>query len=585
MTTVLPASRRIFSHPAMVAHMVMWSALNASLMLLAFQSAHLFDIIISFAAGWILWTFTEYALNRWLLHTGNIGALKRHHARHHKNPEDIRYSLPHPLVVIMFSLTLLVLSMPAIGVSALSLTSGFLFGCCLFCMLHVLQHHYPAPAPYFLKASWQNHFLHHHRYPNKAFGVSTHLWDRLFGTLPPAHLFLGIQPLAYQTDSAALRTILVDNPISEEVFLNVSEAIHLRDPHWIPYIKPEIRSTFDPASNPYFKHGVARRWILVNAFGEVVGRIAAFMNFKKMYEENTKVGCIGFFECVNDREAAFLLFNTAIQWLVERYQVSAIDGPVNFGENDKYWGLLINGFTAPSYGMNYNPPYYQNLFEAYGFKIQYRQITTRIDLGKPFPERMYKIAQRVIDNKQYRFVPFCYAEKENFITDFVTIYNQAWASFKNFQPMDADVVRKSLADMKTIMDESVIWFAYAGEKAVGFVLAVPDVNEIVKYAGGKFNIWGKLKFLLYKYWKGFSCLRVVVMGIVPEFQQRGLESGLIVHAYRDGKTNRYKHVQLAWVGDFNDKMIAIHKAMGATEEKQHATFRKDLSSDYNPVKG
>ena len=75
------------------------------------------------------------------------------------------------------------------------------------------------------------------------------------------------------------------------------------------------------------------------------------------------------------------------------------------------------------------------------------------------------------------------------------------------------------------------------------------------------------------------------MGIVPEFQQRGLESGLIVHAYRDGKTNRYKHVQLAWVGDFNDKMIAIHKAMGATEEKQRATFRKDLSSDYNPVKG
>jgi hypothetical protein len=143
--------------------------------------------------------------------------------------------------------------------------------------------------------------------------------------------------------------------------------------------------------------------------------------------------------------------------------------------------------------------------------------------------------------------------------------------------MDVDVVRKSLAEMKPVMDESVIWFVYADNKAVGFLLAVPDVNEILKYTGGRFNAWGKCKFLFYRHWKGFSCLRVVVMGIVPEFQQRGLESGLIVQTYRGGIKNRgYTHVELAWVGDFNDKMIAIHKAMGATEDKQHATFRNDL---------
>src|SRR5690606_7768029 len=153
--------------------------------------------------------------------------------------------------------------------------------------------------------------------------------------------------------------------------------------------------------------------------GEVLGRIAAFINFKKMYDENKKIGCIGFFECIDNREAAFLLFDTATQWLVEYYQVSAIDGPVNFGENDKYWGLLVKGFTPPSYGMNYNPPYYQDLFESYGFKIQYRQLTTRIDLGKPFPERVNRIARRVIANSKYTFKPFRYAEQEKFIKDFV----------------------------------------------------------------------------------------------------------------------------------------------------------------------
>lgn len=227
--------------------------------------------------------------------------------------------------------------------------------------------------------------------------------------------------------------------------------------------------------------------------------------------------------------------------------------------------------------MNYNPPYYRDLFETYGFSIQYKQLTTRVDLRTPLPERINKIAKRAIVNKQYTFMPFRYKDRDRFINDFVHIYNQAWASFKYFQPMEVNVIRKSLAELRPIMDESVMWFVYSGNDAVGFLLAIPDVNEILKYAGGRFNIWGKCKFLFYKHWKGFSCLRVIVMGIVPEFQQRGLESGLIVQAYGGGKTSqRYKHVQLAWVGDFNDKMIAIHKAMGATEDKQHATFRKLL---------
>src|SRR5690606_24293171 len=188
--------------------------------------------------------------------------------------------------------------------------------------------------------------------------------------------------------------------------------------------------------------------------------------------------------------------------------------------NDKYWGLLIKGFNAPSYGMNYNPSYYQDLFEAYGFNIQYKQLTTSIDLRKSFPARVTRIATRVNEGSQYTFKPFRYHERERFINDFVSIYNRAWASFRNFQPMDEDVVRKSLAEIKPIMSESVIWFAYAGDRAIGFLLAVPDVNEIVRYVGGRFNLWGKCKFIFYKYWKGFSCLRVVAMGVIPEFQQR-----------------------------------------------------------------
>lgn len=363
----------------------------------------------------------------------------------------------------------------------------------------------------------------------------------------------------------------------EKLFIRVPETIYRDDPNWIPAIREDVEDIFNNTKNPYFKHGDAARWIIMNKAGEVKGRIAAFINFEKMFDGNKKVGSIGFFECINDRKAAFTIFNAAVKWLVERYHVDAVDGPVNFGENDKYWGLLVKGFGPPSYGMNYNPSYYHALFDAYGFKLLYKQLTNCVDLNNPLPERFSKIAERVISNERYTFKPFRYKNKNDHINDFVQVYNQAWASFSNYHPMDEEVVRKTIEEMKPVMEEDFVWFAYADGKPAGLLVAIPDVNEVIRYSGPSFNLWGKCKFIYYKYLKGFSCVRVIIMGIVPEFQRHGLESALIYHAFNEGrKRPNYKQVQLAWVGDFNEKMIAIHKAMGAVEDKQHATLRKML---------
>lgn len=390
---------------------------------------------------------------------------------------------------------------------------------------------------------------------------------------------LTFQPAKIKSSARSLKLIVVEDKESEAGFLKIPYTIYDKDRNWIPPIDKEIRGVFDPEVNPFFRHGAANRWFAVDDSGEPVGRIAAFVNFKKMSEENHRIGGIGFFECINDQSVAHQLFDTAVEWLKDEFDVTAVDGPINFGENDKYWGLLIKGFIPPSHGMNYNPPYYQRLFESYGFAITFRQLTNCIDLKRPLPERFTRIADRCLKQPRFSFRPFRYKDKDRFIADFISVYNAAWASFKNFQPIDEDVIRNTLKEIRLIVEEDFIWFAYADNKPAGFLFAVPDVNEIIKYSGGRLNTWGKLKFIFYRYTKGFSRVRVVVMGIVPEFQQHGLESGLISLAYREGlKRPRYKHVELSWVGDFNHKMIAIHRAMGAVEEKQHATLRKVLDS-------
>ena len=119
------------------------------------------------------------------------------------------------------------------------------------------------------------------------------------------------------------------------------------------------------------------------------GRIAAFIDKNLAYTYDQPTGGIGFFECINDKESAFLLFDTAREWLKER-GMEAMDGPINFGETDKYWGLLVNGFTHPSFEVPYNPPYYQDLFESYGFQTYYKMEGFHLDITKPLSEQIYE---------------------------------------------------------------------------------------------------------------------------------------------------------------------------------------------------
>ena len=123
--------------------------------------------------------------------------------------------------------------------------------------------------------------------------------------------------------------------------------------------------------------------------------------------------------------------------------------PINFGENDNFWGLLVEGFTHPSYGMNYNPPYYRALFEDYGFKTLYTQLTNHLEVYKPFPERFYKIAKWVTQKPGYEFKHLKVKEIEKFAADFMEIYNDAWRDFENFVPITHDTIFETFQKNET----------------------------------------------------------------------------------------------------------------------------------------
>ncbi len=365
----------------------------------------------------------------------------------------------------------------------------------------------------------------------------------------------------------------VKNALDQKDFLDTARIIYKDDPNWICPLDQDIEAVFDPNSNSFHQHGVCTRWILKSEDGQLIGRVAAFINEKKAYQYEVPTGGMGFFECIDDQKAANLLFDTAKNWLSEK-GMKAMEGPINFGENDTFWGLLAEGFTPPSYGMNYHGPYYQKLFKHYGFSTQYEQITNHLDLTKPFPERFTKIAEWVANKPGYRFECLKASEIDRFAQDFMEIYNDAWRDFKNFVPLEKQVVMESFEKMKAIMDEKLIRFAYVDDEPASFVVILPDANQFIKSFNGKLGLWQKLQFA-YQRWRGVSRMRAIVMGTKKAFQKHGLESALFIELKKYVMPKKqYQELELSWVGDFNDKMIAIHQATGATFGKRHLTMLK-----------
>ncbi|MEN8120346.1 MAG: GNAT family N-acetyltransferase [Bacteroidota bacterium] len=366
----------------------------------------------------------------------------------------------------------------------------------------------------------------------------------------------------------------VSNKKTRKEFTEAAKIIYKNDTTWVCPLDHEIDAVFDPKQNTYYNHGVADRWVLKDNNDKLIGRIAAFIDYKTSDAADQPTGGIGFFECIDNQDAAFLLFDTAKEWLTSK-NIEAMDGPINFGERDSYWGLLVDGFTHPSYEIAYNHKYYQQLFESYGFKTYFKQEGFHLDVSKKMSDRFFKIADWVIKKPGYEFKHLTWKNQDQFAKDFAAVFNIAWATIiENFEPLKVEYIQKTLKKAKIIIEEEFIWIAYKDGKPIAIYLMYPDVNQILKHLNGKMHLWNMLKFIYLKKKKVISRARGVLMGVIPEFQNRGIESAFIkkVSEVIERKP-QYKEIEFSWVGDFNPKMRKIFISVGSIPVKHYITYR------------
>lgn len=369
--------------------------------------------------------------------------------------------------------------------------------------------------------------------------------------------------------------IEVKNEKHENDFISFPDSLYKNDKNYVKPFIHDIVDVFKKEKNKAFRDGEITRFILYKQ-DEIVGRIAVFTNDRNYGKMEQPTGGIGFFDCIDDQLAANVLFETARKWL-ESHGCEAMDGPNNFGEKDKWWGLLINGFYKPTYGMNYNFPYYKNLFENYGFKIYYEQYVFAKSTvkGTTVPVRTQEKYELLKNNTDYHFEYIKGNDLNKYAQDFCDVYNAAWGkSFKGFKAMEIQQAQKIMRAMKPIMDKKLMWFGYHRNKAIAMFIAIPDLNEVIRYINGEFSWYRKIEFIIRLKWLSKPKTAVgIVFGVSPAHQGKGVDGAIQYHASQYYYNSQYDNIEMTWIGEFNPKMINMVKGLECELYKTYATYR------------
>jgi hypothetical protein len=374
-----------------------------------------------------------------------------------------------------------------------------------------------------------------------------------------------------------MQLIEVTTPVLAKEFIQVNVQLNRSNPAYIRPIDKEIEEIFDPKQNKAFRHGEVTRWILKDEDGRFLGRIAAFVNKKyRTKGDDVPVGGVGFFDCIDNQEAADMLLDVARHWLRQR-GMEAMDGPINFGERDKWWGLLVEGFHEPLWSMNFNPPYYRDLLENYGFQAFFHQLCFGLDPQKKLSEKVLQRHAALAADPAFSSATIEKNKLGKYAMDFLVIYNASFAGHGGGKELRKEQALMLFRKMKPLIDEKIILFVYHHDKPIAMFVNIPELNQYYKHFNGRFGLLQKLHFVWLR-WRG-ACRHFtgIVFAIVPEFQAKGVDAYIIGEMAKLVQPDPfYTKYEMQWIGDFNPKMVNVARTLGETVVSRKLTTYRYL---------
>jgi len=329
------------------------------------------------------------------------------------------------------------------------------------------------------------------------------------------------------------------------------------------------KKILDKEKNPFFKHAEAE-YFLAEKDGELVGRIAAIKNDLHNKHHNDKVGFFGFFECINDQEVADALFDKAKEWLKSR-GLDKMRGPANPSSNDEY-AMLLDGFDdTPRLLMTYNPKYYLDLCDNYGLVKAKDLYAYKLENKKVIAsEKVKRVAEIARKRYKLKITQLNMKDFNNELKKVKYVYNKAWEPNWGFIPLTDEELDAMAKDLKPLAEPSLVLFGEIDNKTVGFALVMLDYNQIIKELDGKLFPFGFIKLMTQK--KKIKWCRIITLGIIPDFQKKGLDSVFYWEIVNRAAKLGVHLGEASWILEDNDMMNRGAHAMNGEIYKKYRIY-------------
>lgn len=362
----------------------------------------------------------------------------------------------------------------------------------------------------------------------------------------------------------------VDSDSDRNKFIEFPYKFYEGNTYWVEPLRFDVKNNLSEKKNPFYQHSKIKLW-LAKKNGEIVGRIAGIINDNHNKFHKDKVGFFGFFECINDKNAAKLLFEKAAGFVKEN-GMDTLRGPVSPSTNDEC-GLLVEGFDSPPVMlMPYNPEYYKDLLESYGFKkakdMYALWISKDVIKNEQMMSKLDRISDMILKKENLKIRKVNLKDFQNEVQKVREVYNNAWEENWGFVPMTEDEFKFIAANLKLAVDPMYVEFAEINGETVGFSLALPDINQAIKGLNGKLFPFGLFKFLANK--KKIDQLRVIIMGVKKEYHKKGIDAIFYRDIIRDANNRGIKGAEISWVLEDNLAMKQTAEKLGA---KVYKTYR------------
>ncbi|MDR3071106.1 MAG: hypothetical protein LBU29_00675 [Endomicrobium sp.] len=368
-----------------------------------------------------------------------------------------------------------------------------------------------------------------------------------------------------------MKIIKVNTKKQLKQFVRLPWKIYPKGSLWVPPLISSVSEMFSENKNPFWTHAKRQFFLAHDDNGNIVGRIAAIVDYNYISFQDDKCGFFGFFESIDDIGVANALFLAAQNWLKEQ-NIYKMMGPMNPSTNSEC-GFLLEGFDiAPSFMMPYTPKYYLELAEKSGLK-KIKELYA-YDMNITQDSRIERLAKLVeITKKKLPMLKVRNVRKDSYKQDLaaaISVYNMAWGKNWGFVPWSDEEFTSIVSKLKTLIDSEMVMIATVADVPVGMLISLPDYNQVLARLNGRLFPLGIFEFLYYK--KKIDSLRLMVMGVVKEYRHKGIEAIMYEKGMKNAMRLGYKHCEFSWVLDDNIMTQRAAVMMSGRIYKKYAIY-------------